>query len=267
MFGHEHGDNPATSLANTAPPPFGYAAKQAGMNEPHVGFKVAVVNKGQVADDGRVLDASYRIVLHMGTAGVGRYTQQMHSIQYDYVSADGSRWFHVYGIGDTGNGTGSTCTNPRDGGKDFSTTDCPDTYEIWNSVNFSLLDPARPYTDAFHVILYVSFSMAVFDPITTQDPSDVSAVIYTQSVKGDPSIDPASPQAEFRGCDRETYGGPNYWDNANGETTYYTDAFGNLVDGPGPGTIEQQASQSKSTDNVQFKVRSNTCDDTVHAPN
>jgi hypothetical protein len=266
VFGHEHGDNPATSNANSSPPLFGYAAAQAGMNEPHVGFKVAVLNRGAVSE-GKTLNDNYRVVLHMGTAGVGRYTQPMHSIQYDFVSGDGSRWFHIYGIADTGNGKGATCTNPRDGGKDFSTTTCPDTYEIWNSVFFKLIDPERPYTDAMHVILYASFSMAAFDPITTQNPADLSAVIYTQAVKGNPAIDPTSPQAQFRGCDRETYGGPNYWDNGGGSITYYTDAYGKLVDGPGPGIIEQRVSKSKSTSGEVFKLRSNTCHPTTHAPN
>jgi hypothetical protein len=266
-FGHEHGADPKTSNADSSLPAFGYAAHLAGMTEPHVGYKIYVINAGVVSDEGRTSPNSFRIVFHHGTAGVGRYTQPMHSFEYDLVSGDGSSSFHVTGIADTGNGVGSTCTNPRDGGKDFSTTTCPDTYEIWNSVNFSILDPAVQYTDAMHVRLYVSFSSAVFDPITTQDPSDMTKLIYTQAVKGDnPTIDPASTQAEFRGCDREAYGGPNYWANSNGQDVYYTDPYGNVKPGPGAGLIEQRVSRS-STSNEQFKYRQSFCSATVHAPN
>src|SRR5579859_4939544 len=45
-FGHEHGADPRTSRANADLPAFGYAAAQMGMVEPHVGFKVFVMNAG-----------------------------------------------------------------------------------------------------------------------------------------------------------------------------------------------------------------------------
>ena len=34
--------------------------------------------------------ADYRIVFHMGTGGVKRYTERMHSLEYDYVARDGT---------------------------------------------------------------------------------------------------------------------------------------------------------------------------------
>jgi hypothetical protein len=37
VFGHEHGNDPSTSAANSDPPPFGYVVGQIGMTEAHAG--------------------------------------------------------------------------------------------------------------------------------------------------------------------------------------------------------------------------------------
>jgi hypothetical protein len=269
-LGHEHGADPRTSGANGALPAFGYAAAQMGMTEPHVGFKVFVLNAGQIADNGSRITADYRLVFHMGTSGVGRYSQEFHSLEYDYVARDGTgRYAHVNGMADTGSTglDGSTCDAPRKGAKDFSTLGCPDRYEIWNNVHFQIIHPDDPFTDVMHTRLTVSGALAAFDPVLTRDPADNSRVVYTQTVKGDPSVDPLSPTAQFLGCRREAYGGPNYWNNAGQPTVYYTDPHGHVQPGPGPGLIEQQISASNSTSNEAFKLRQDFCDAGVHAPN
>ncbi|HEU4743344.1 MAG TPA: hypothetical protein VFS50_17270 [Meiothermus sp.] len=73
-FDHEHGDDPRTSLANPALPPFGYINRQARLDKAHEGFKVFVANQGTANDEGRVALHSSWIVAHMGTGGVRRYT-------------------------------------------------------------------------------------------------------------------------------------------------------------------------------------------------
>jgi hypothetical protein len=267
-FGHEHGADPRTSKADATLPAFGYTAALMGMNEPHEGFKVFVMNQGTVADDGRVAKADYRIVFHMGTSGVGRYTQQHHSLEYDYIARDGTaREAHIYGMGDTGTAIGSACDNPRKGGRDFSTVGCNNPYEIWGFA-FALKHPADPFTDAMHVRLYVSGAVAAFDPITTRDPADNTRLIYTQAYRQPSSgIDPLSPQAAYQGCAREAYNGPNYWNNAGRPSVYYSDVNGNIKPGPGIGLIRQEVSTGNSTSNELYKYRQDFCGNGIHAPN
>jgi hypothetical protein len=268
-FGHEHGADPRTSRADASLPAFGYAAAQMGMDEPHVGFKVFVMHAGARADDGSVLTADYRFVFHMGTGGVKRYTERFHSVEYDYVARDGSgREAHVSGMGDTtDNPIGSTCTEPRGGGRDFSTVGCADPYEIWTFA-FSIMHPSDAHADAMHVRAFLSGSVAAFDPITTVDPADLTRLVFSQDYHRPGSgVDPKSPAAEFQGCQREQYGGPNFWNNAGRPTVYYTDAHGHVRPGPGPGLIRQEVSASASTSDEVFKVRQDFCGNNVRWPN
>jgi hypothetical protein len=273
-FGHEHGADPRTAGASQDPPAFGYAAAQMGMTEPHEGFKVFILNSGDRGDDGRTLRADYRIVFHMGTSGTKRYTEQFHSVIYDYVARDGSgRFAHVQGMADTApaNLDGSTCDLPRRGGKDFSTVGCEDTYEIWG-FTFAIMHPNDPFQDPRHVRTYLSGSVAAFDPVLTRDPADNNRVLYTQTYRGDQdgknkNLNPQSTQANYMGCQREAYGGPNYWANAGNPTVYYTDAMGMVQPGPGPGRIKQQISAVETSGNEIYKIRQDFCGNGIHAPN
>ncbi len=270
FFGHEHGADPRTSQANMFMPAFGYAALLGGMHEPHEGFKVFVINHGTVGEDGNPSPNDHRIVFHMGTSGVGRYVTEFHSLQYDLISHDGTgREAHIYGMADTGPTSlnGSTCDNPRRGAKDFSDITCGDTYEIW-PIDFRIEHPDDPYTDVQHVRLAVGGAVAVFNPITTRDPNDNTHVIYSQDFYY-PSghIDPLSTDAYFTGCAREAYGGPNYWDNPDGPTEYWTDPMGHVKPGPGPGLILQHVSQTDSRLNDAFKYRQDVCGNGIHSPN
>jgi hypothetical protein len=271
VFGHEHGDDPTASGANSELPAFGYVpAQMVGMDEAHAGYKVFNLTAGEVSEDGRVVRADYRIVFHFGTSGTRRYTEDFHSMMYDYVARDGSgRFAHVMGMADTALAAldGSTCDVPRRGGRDFSTIGCDDTYEIWGFA-FSIVHPDDPFLDPTHVRLYLSGSVATFDPVLTRDPADNEAVVYTQTYRGDPfdfrrgdgtQIDPLSKDAYYQGCQREAYGGPNYWLNARNPSEYYTDVFGNVQPGPGMGTILQQVSAQNSGSNELYKVRNDHC--------
>jgi hypothetical protein len=252
-------------------PAFGYVGSIANDSEPHEGFKVSVANAGDVTE-GRTVNADERVVFHMGTAGTKRFSTRFHSIVYDYVARDGSgREAHIQGMADTGDNNldGSTCDQPRKGAKDFSTVGCNDPYEIWTGTSFQVIHPSDPYTDATHTRVTVTFSPAVFDPITARDPRDNSVLLYTQKVLGNRSIDPLSPQATYRGCTRESYFGPNYWNNAGQTTVYYTDVFGHVnpagQDAAHP--LKQVISALDSTSNEQFKLLSNYCVPSIHAPN
>jgi hypothetical protein len=271
FLGHEHGADPATARANSAPPAFGYIGSLIGDDEPHEGFKVFVTNVGDVTE-GRTVNADQRVVFHMGTAGVKRYTTRFHSMQYDYIARDGTgREAHLQGMADTSGSdqVGSVCDQPRKGGRDFSTVGCNDAYEIWSAATLQVIHPDDPFTDVFQTRVTMTFTPAVFDPITTRDPRDNNVLLFTQRVRGNPAIDPFSPQATYRGCDREAYYGPSYWRNTGRPTVYFTDVYGHVSrsgqDGAHP--LRQAVGSVTSTNNEQFKLPSEFCLHGVHAPN
>ncbi|MCX8089133.1 MAG: hypothetical protein N3C58_07645 [Meiothermus ruber] len=258
-FDHDHGDDPRTSLANPELPPFGYVGKLAGMPEAHEGFKVFVANRNTRNDEDRVALTSTRIVAHMGTGGVRRYSVRQHSLMFDLVAPSGHR-VSVQGMADTGL-VGSICQRDltlgdadpsNDIGRTVMTlpgTGCHSNspgslYEIW-AFRLRLADKAE-----------VVASTAVFDPITTMNPANLAELHYTEQV--------FSGFSGLRGCDREAYHGPVYWYNRNGPEVFYTDAFGR----PG-GPIRQLVSRhddvgiwmSQRSDGFQnqFKLISKHC--------
>jgi hypothetical protein len=253
-FAHEHGDNPATSVANPHMPPFGYAAAQAGLTEPHEGYKVTVINQGVINEDGGTALNSTRVIAHTGTGGAGRFDTEFHSFMFDIVGQNGF-YAHLQGMADTG-GVSSICANPRQSKTVVTVpgTGCAVTslYEIW-SMTFSVKDSSGNQR------ITAIFAPAVFDPITILNPSDPPghrATYYTKNY---------FPQfgSNFYGCDREEYSGPVYWYNAGRPTTYQTDAYGNIVAG---GAIQQQVSATtalgipmSTLNQYQMKFRSNSC--------
>lgn len=288
-FGHEHGDDPRTSKADSSLPAFGYAAEQMGMLEPHVGFKVHVLNVGDSTIEGVNSKFDARSVIHMGTGGVKRYVTQMHSVEYDLVYRDGSgKYAHVNTMVDTGptDQDGSTCDVPRRGAKDFSTVGCNDTYEIWNGMFVKVIDLSDQFGDELGYARFAGGSViAVFDPITTRDPSDNTRLLYSQdyyaTVSNPPAgfqtgLDPLPPSSQFRGCKREVYFGPNYWNNAGKPTVYYTNADGTVKSqSPGPNLIKQEVSAHEYTPIVDgatgvrdvFKLNREFCENSIHTPN
>jgi hypothetical protein len=248
-FDHEHGDDPRTSLANSTMPAFGYIGTAIGKNEPHEGFKVYVVNRGDKNDEGRTAQVSSRIVFHMGTGGPKRFDTEFHSLQYDMVAPDG-HFVHVAGMADTGV-VGSICDRnasaPNRTVMTLPGSGCAtdSLYEIWG-INLQI--GSR---------LSVLVSVAVFDPITIMDPSDHSRLVYTADVPEFQQFGHA-----FYSCSREAYHGPIYWRNAGGSKTYHTDPYGNISS---TGEFVQTFSAVNdigipmSNDQTQFKKRSNHC--------
>ncbi|MGQ0604860.1 MAG: hypothetical protein ACT4QE_24525, partial [Anaerolineales bacterium] len=245
-------DDPTTSQANSSLPAFEYVSKLMAMDEPHAGFKVFVVNRNTVNDEGRTALTSTRIVAHMGTGGVKRFTQSMHTLIFDLVAPSG-HFVHVQGMADTFL-AGSICqrdarSNDGDPSNDIGRAvvvlpgngcDINSLYEIW----LFKLDIAGKAT--------VLASTAAFDPITVLNPNDPNQLILTRD---------AFPQwGDQFGCNREGYHGPVYWYNAGGPTVYNTDVMGN----PG-GPVRQEISAHSgigipmSSDMTQFKFHRATC--------
>jgi hypothetical protein len=244
-FGHEHGADPRLSLADSSLPAFGYVNAVAGHPEPHTGFKVWFVNAGEIVETNvpdKAAPYSARLVFHMGTGGVGRYVTRHHSIEYDYVDAQG-RSAHVQGLADTGPAelNGTVCDSPRKGHKDFETLGCDfsSPYEIWNFTRFSVIHPADPFDGIDHVRFAAIPSVALFDPITTRDPADDARLLYTDDAK--PVFAALAP---FLGCKREAYFGPLHWWNdvarPEAAAVYLTDAWGRI----GAGPIRQEVSMT-----------------------
>lgn len=273
-FAHEHGDDPTTSLANPVLPPFGYVGYVSGHpEEAHAGFKIAVSNRGEVNDESRVMQGSARVVFHMGTGGILRYTMPHHSAIVDIVMPTG-QYIHVQGLFDT-HGVGSICERDRNNndtnfGNDIGRTvmtlpgtgcEVTSPYEIWSGDLLVRKPNGQEAVRAF-------VTMAVFDTITTMDPADKTRLIYTTDAFAS-RLNEAPFMGGFNGCDRENYHTAPYWYNSGGPTVYFTDAFGNPLTEGAPGALRQEvsahsqigigmATRSDGTLN-QFKERTDYC--------
>jgi hypothetical protein len=258
-FAHEHGDDPSTSLADPTPPLFGYLAAMHGMEEPHEGFKVFVINRGTTNDEGRTATTSTRVMAHMGTGGPRRFTLRHHTLEFDLVSPTGHE-VHVQGMADTGL-AGSICQRDRslsdtdrsnDVGRTFVVAPgagCDaggSLYEIWQ---FTLDVGAAT----------VIASTAVFDPITVLTPSNTATAVPTVT---------AYPRfGAQQGCDRESYHGPVYWYRGTGPNRFFTDVMGNPLppDAAAGTAVEQWVSNHTDIgipmnhDQSQMKLRSAHC--------
>jgi len=262
-FGHEHGDDPRTSRANSAMPAFGYIGLLVGDAEPHPGFKVFVQNAGSVNEDGRTLAHDARLVFHMGTAGPKRFTTRFHSLEFDFVqvgpdAAGAGHEVHVKGMADTG-GVGSLCSALADPARVKAVMVLPalcptdSLYEFW------------PVVFTIGGEVQVNAAFAVFDPITLLDPADPTRLLYTADYY---------PQygGQYAGCDREAYSGPVYYDNRTGPTSFRTDVYGR-PDANGPlvqyVSAHHDLGVMMTTDvtQSQAKVRSNGCSPGLKAPN
>ena len=234
VFGHDHGDDPSKSVIDSTPPVFGYIAKLIGKDEPHAGFKVHVVNAGDKNDEGSTALHSSRIVFHMGTGGPSRFSARFHSMEYKMLTKDGWK-MSLAGMADTG-GVGTICDTRV--GKTVLGFGCvvDSSYEIWES---SLRINNRGQTVASGIT-----SLAVFDPITVFDPNNPDRLVYTASAEANPIFRFNNPRNNYTGCKRETYHGPAMWYNASGSEVYYTDPYGNVMDG---GPLKQEISRKNSS--------------------
>ncbi len=264
-FAHEHGDDPAKSNIYAGPVPFDYVPHLAGMDEPHVGFKCFVQNKGLTNNEGGVALMDTYYCFHMGTGGAGRFTTQFHSLDFHVRTATGVR-MDIAGLADVGN-VGTICDDPRQSRTVMGLgckLDSP--YEIWLDT-LSIVNKGNPVATAV-------VSTAVFDPITVMDPADKTKLIYSWDPLARSQIFKFNDdRTQDRGCVREAYTGPLMWYNKGKSQTYYTDVYGNVVDG---GVVKQTISSANTSDAgsltqygglilatsgsfVQFKYQESTC--------
>lgn len=273
VFAHEHGDDPALmtdAAIAESPVRFGYIGRRhptddepLGHQEPHEGFKVFVAVRGEVNDERRVNRVFSRSVFHMGTGGPRRFNTPHHSAEIRLVHPEFGLLAFTQLMMDTG-GVGAVC-DPRTKGptKDVMQLHSPcllnSPYEIWQTEG-TVRHGDREVYRAFA-------TPAVFDPITVFDPKNPTALVYAWSDGMTASMRfPESDWSGHRGCDRESYAQPGYWQNADGEERYFTDAMGDEVAPDDPRALEQVISRSSSVGApatrdglAAFKIRRNYC--------
>ena len=107
----------------------------------------------------------------------------------------------------------------------------------------------------------------MFDPITVRNPNNPTELVYAWDPRMAASKVYNVDWSSFRGCQRESYAQPGYWqNNVGGRTTYYTDPMGNEVAQTHQYALAQQISASQSVgapatnDGMfQFKMTRNYC--------
>ena len=233
-----------------------------GHDEPHEGFKVFVANRGDTNNEGRVNRVFSRSVFHMGSGGPKRFTMQMHSAEIRVIHPEFGLKAFTQLMMDTG-GSANVC-DPRANTptKDVVQLNSPcqltSAYEIWSTTQSVRIGG---------VAVYTSFATpAVFDPITVRNPSNPSELVYAWDPRMASSKTHNSDWSWFRGCERESYAQPGYWQNHRGQPIYWTDPMGNQVASNHPYALKQEISVSQNvgapatTDGLhQFKVRKNYC--------
>ena len=199
-FDHSHGTqrDPRQSAADNMLPAYGYDADLDAMTEPHVGFKTEWANKGDCNTlEGFCSTSDVKLTVHVGTAGAGRLTQEMHTFIFDLVGNQGSV-VHVRGMASTGDAL-TQCDPAPDvsGARGFRLIGMPkdqaaacsitSPYEVWQ----------------FHLTVgnnIITSKFATFDPITV-GRRQANGVLSMESTEL------TWPNAPHTGCQHDVYFG------------------------------------------------------------
>jgi hypothetical protein len=243
-FAHEHGFDWRENPAMSGPPAFGLIGcihrLQHGMHgenhcaEPHEGFKAFSVRAGQFEwfENSTAQHNSY-YVLHFGTSGPGRLTENNHSFEVWQTSGvAGDPWrVHIMGMPDFGL-AGNICerdagllASPDGGGnrtlQQTEPSGCAINggYEIWFA-------PVRLYTaGARDPVFSIGASSAAFGPATAFEVVAGSAPAQRLM---------RTVQTGNLGCKREGYHEAGWYSTyGNGPEVLYTDMHGREI---APGT-------------------------------
>lgn len=271
-YAHEHGDNPQRGDLHAdiraEQVAFGLIGWTHGHEEPHEGFKVFVAVPGDVNDENRRNRVFSRSVFHMGTGGAARFTTRFHSADIRVIHPEFNLKAFTKLMMDTG-GANTVC-DPRVPAptKDVMRLPSPcklnSTYEIWTT--------HQDVRDAGGTPRYRAFATpAVFDPITVFDQANPTATVYVWDTRVNAILNfPNNDRTGYRGCNRESYAQPGYWNNAQGPATeYWTDAMGQPRAATAPDALRQEISRSNAVGPTQapatndglaaFKMRVNYC--------
>jgi hypothetical protein len=272
-FGHEHGDDPRTSIANSKLPPFDYVNSLAGRSEAHTGFKVFVVN-----DDGR--GGRFRMVVHQGSSSNNAFYENRHELFIDYINDDG-RELHTMLLGHFGQSSkfkagcdgnvqpvdlAASKNGFADGERVIPDTNClvegrlP--YEVWGAsqairgLDGHALATFKPY-----------FSILNPNRVFRRDGPDRLARSDVEASTGRSS---ESTRSLYKGTQREVYENVFQIDNEGGPDRVWTDVDGKVEAGSCPTCIQQficSSRSNKAEPTVIFRTAEDYDDGTVHAPN
>jgi hypothetical protein len=230
-FGHEHGSDPSLlpNIGAVGMPVFGYTSAQIGLTEPHVGYKVYVV-------DDRDRGIWWMLTFHQGTSGAARAFARFHTLDIAVVRAsDGAVIANTHLMGDTGNAVrkcdmhgpiipGSGTQGEGGAVKVIPTSDCAtDVYESWAS--FTHVGNLFTFQGALDIDNGATVLAA--QPNGTYSTTDF---IYTASLIC-PGIDPLKPGNDCdRFGDKRSINNPRMaFQNTSGSNILWTDVYGNLM--------------------------------------
>lgn len=246
-FAHEHGD----LLPAGAPlPPFGYASEQAGMATEisrHSGFKVFSHSPGNISGFGRPeadyrgpFDGKFYFVIHQGTGGAARLTEQFHSANFWSSDAQG-RITNVFAMSDTGPLV-DKCTGSASG-RVVVSDNCP-VYETWS---FPLhIGNSWHVENDIAAVTYPMTHMHGSPPCADATCSNITLDSSSTEICGTNSVDCANktpfgaPGNLWQGHIRTLHNPEWTWTNAGGPTTFCTDPMGMLEACGTRGSITQQ---------------------------
>lgn len=282
-FGHEHGDDPTSSPAMKGRKVlFGYASIKAGMNEPHVGFKVSVWNQEKNTHNtpNSHMNAYAVFVIHQGTAGAGRFTTVHHDFEFHYWNPGDGREIHAHVLapfGDLFVGCGANDPN----GTTIDRGSFRGLMQVAADACFN--DPKSPYEDWITAIYlgrdanyggyeaYFDPHFAIFNPNTYCILSNGACTLGYSDVRDNTGADPAGTNSWFKGAKRETYMNQVWVTNAGKSTSLWTDPYGVQVAAGTANAIEQYVSavnvKPQDPSNAFGADRNHDPDGSVHAPN
>jgi hypothetical protein len=228
-FDHEHGSDPRSYVGyeNSGMPAFGYTAAQAGISEPHAGYKVFVSN-----DD--LNERAWMITLNMDTSSPRRALERYHSLDWHISSLDGRELVDVRVMADFGHST-PNCSDEvivSDGEtsesrfRSMPTVECGryNSYEYW--IGAAEVGGVFKVTPMFEVD----------NPVTTIDPEDLEKVLPLCRYR--PSDDGCATSF-WSGNRRGVLRPGQKVKNQGGAEVFYTDAYGKRVEDGALGAIRQ----------------------------
>jgi hypothetical protein len=233
IYGHEHGDDPARQQNAFVRANFdgrmGYAARRDstmpgepnGHMEPHNGYKIHVVNIGDMNEEGRTNRNATTSMPHMGTGGPARFSVSRHSVSIADFHENGIHHTAVHAMFETGT-TGNSVCEPRvnaptkDGLIVNSASGCKmdSPYEIWGMVVKILRQNG---TD----VLWKFVTPAVFDPITVHNKANPSELVFAWDPRVAQYKSFPNDWSGHRGCAREGYSQVGYHFNGNDPSENY----------------------------------------------
>ena len=269
-FAHEHGDQPHTGGPL---PAFGYAAAVHGMfNEiaAHAGFKVfshyanGSSGMGGPESDYRGLAIDFTVVIHQGSAGRGRLTESMHSLEF--WSRYQNRETHIYSMANTGTLSGKGCDSGQDIMSRIVVDSCAPQYETWG---FSTNIGGAWSVGMIAAVTNPMNHMSGSTPCADATCSNITLLSTSENVCGNQIVacDNRLPFGKhdhglenFWLGNQRTIHEPDWvWSNNGGAEFFCTDAMGMRTE-CGPNTIRQQVA-TVSVSNAQASQLLRTAND------